>query len=154
MDGLAGTFSRGLATVIDGKAVSTEILSEISEKTAELTTRYGKKPGLAVVLVGNRPDSARYVSMKKKVAKKIGIESFESVLSEDVDEETLTGKSVHEVARLLLGAPSTAVVLTVRDHVDPLSGQVQTRDVKVIRYDTVEMTIDFYDEEEFATFLR
>ena len=67
-----------------------------------------------------------------------------------VDEETLTGKSVHEVARLLLGAPSTAVVLTVRDHVDPLSGQVQTRDVKVIRYDTVEMTIDFYDEEEFC----
>ena len=89
MDSLARTFSRGLATVIDGKAVSTEILSEISEKTAELTTRYGKKPGLAVVLVGNRPDSARYVSMKKKVAKKIGIESFESVLSEDVDEETL-----------------------------------------------------------------
>ena len=66
MDGLVGTFSRGLATVIDGKAISNEILSEISGKTAELTTRYGKKPGLAVVLVGNRPDSARYVSMKKK----------------------------------------------------------------------------------------
>ena len=92
MHGLVGTFSRGLATVIDGKAISNEILSEISGKTAELTTRYGKKPGLAVVLVGNRPDSARYVSMKKKVAKRVGIESFESVLPEDVDEETLVSK--------------------------------------------------------------
>ena len=34
MDGLVGTFSRGLATVIDGKAVSTEILSEISGKNS------------------------------------------------------------------------------------------------------------------------
>jgi len=67
-----------------------------------------------------------------------------------VDEIPLEGQSTQAVNHLLLGVPSTSVILTVRDHVDPLSGQVQTRDVKVTRYDTVEMTIDFYDEEEFC----
>jgi hypothetical protein len=67
-----------------------------------------------------------------------------------IDEEPLAGKTAEAVSRLMLGEPSTPVVLTVRDFVDPLSGQVQTRDVKVMRYDTVEMTIDFYDEEQFC----
>ena len=43
----------------------------------------------SVVLVGARPDSAKYVSMKKKAAKEVGIESFEVVLGEDADEDVL-----------------------------------------------------------------
>ena len=56
------------------------------------SSKYSKQPGLAVVLVGNRPDSAKYVSMKKKAAKEVGIASFETVLPEDVDEELLVQK--------------------------------------------------------------
>ena len=67
-----------------------------------------------------------------------------------IDENPLEAMSTEQVAQCLLGEPSEAVVLTIRDHVDPLTGQVQTRDVKVMRYDAAEMTMDFYDEEEFC----
>ena len=62
---------RGLATKIDGNAVASEIRAEIAAATAELCSKYGKQPGLAVGLVGDRPDSAKYVSMKKKAANKL-----------------------------------------------------------------------------------
>ena len=67
-----------------------------------------------------------------------------------IDDNALEAMSTEQVAQCLLGEPSSAVVLTIRDHVDPLTGQVQTRDVKVMRYDAAEMTMDFYDEEEFC----
>ena len=37
----------------------------------------------AVVLVGARPDSAKYVSMKKKAAKELGFHSVDHTLDED-----------------------------------------------------------------------
>ena len=36
----------------------------------------GVEPGLAVVLVGERKDSATYVRMKKKACEEVGIRSF------------------------------------------------------------------------------
>ena len=35
----------------------------------------GAVPGLAVILVGERPDSEKYVSMKKKLAEKVHTET-------------------------------------------------------------------------------
>ena len=46
-------------------------------------------PGLAVVLVGSRGDSATYVRSKKKACADVGIESFGAELPEDVSEEDL-----------------------------------------------------------------
>ena len=46
-------------------------------------------PGLAVVLVGSRGDSATYVQSKKKACADVGIESFGTELPEDVSEEDL-----------------------------------------------------------------
>ena len=46
-------------------------------------------PGLAVVLVGSRGDSATYVRSKKKACADVGIESFGTELPEDVSEEDL-----------------------------------------------------------------
>ena len=46
-------------------------------------------PGLAVVLVGSRGDSATYVRSKKKACADVGIESFGRELPEDVSEEEL-----------------------------------------------------------------
>ncbi len=46
-------------------------------------------PGLAVVLVGSRGDSATYVRSKKKACADVGIESFGTELPEDVSEEEL-----------------------------------------------------------------
>ena len=43
---------------------------------ATLKSSSGKVPGLAVILVGARPDSQSYVRMKKKACAEAGIESF------------------------------------------------------------------------------
>lgn len=46
-------------------------------------------PGLAVVMVGDRPDSMTYVESKKKACTDVGIESFSVLLSENTDEDLL-----------------------------------------------------------------
>ena len=81
--------TRGIATKIDGNAIAKDIRGEIATTTAELHAQHGKQPGLAVVLVGARPDSAKYVSMKKKACAEVGIKSFEVVMGEDADEDEL-----------------------------------------------------------------
>ena len=53
------------AKLIDGKAIAADIRREIGEDVAALRDRYGRVPGLATVLVGERKDSATYVRMKK-----------------------------------------------------------------------------------------
>mmetsp|Transcript_18782 Transcript_18782/g.27771 ORF Transcript_18782/g.27771 Transcript_18782/m.27771 type:complete len:353 (+) Transcript_18782:55-1113(+) len=60
------------ATAIDGKGIAAEIRNEIKSHVSELSTR----PGLAVILVGERRDSQTYVKMKKKACSEIGIASF------------------------------------------------------------------------------
>ena len=51
--------------LIDGRKMAQTIRKELKDEISTMTP----KPGLAVVLVGNRPDSATYVRMKKKAAK-------------------------------------------------------------------------------------
>jgi len=61
------------AKLIDGRALSKEVRTELTEKTAELTAQLGRAPGLAVVLVGDDPASQIYVRNKERDAKKVGI---------------------------------------------------------------------------------
>ncbi|KAK9806962.1 hypothetical protein WJX72_008747 [[Myrmecia] bisecta] len=78
-----------VASIIDGKAVAQTIRQEIAAETAKLKAETGKVPGLAVVLVGSRPDSETYVRSKRKGCEEVGIRSFGSDLPEDVSEEEL-----------------------------------------------------------------
>lgn len=48
-----------------------------------------QRPGLAVVLVGNRPDSATYVRMKKKAAAEVNIFSLDVALPDTVSQKVL-----------------------------------------------------------------
>ncbi|GAY40909.1 hypothetical protein CUMW_055420 [Citrus unshiu] len=84
------------ATIIDGKAVAQTIRSEIAEEVRLLSEKYGKVPGLAVVIVGGRKDSQSYVSMKRKACAEVGIKSFDIDLPEQVSEAELISK-VHEL---------------------------------------------------------
>ncbi|KAL4428136.1 hypothetical protein ABPG75_002225 [Micractinium tetrahymenae] len=77
------------AKLIDGKAIAEEIRRELKAEVAELQQKYGKAPGLAVVLVGERKDSQTYVRNKKKACEEVGIVSFGTDLPEDVSEEEL-----------------------------------------------------------------
>lgn len=71
--------------IIDGKVISAEIQEEIKREVELLD----KKPGLAVILVGEEPASKVYVNNKEKMCKKLGINSFMYKLSEDTSESEL-----------------------------------------------------------------
>ncbi|KAJ0092320.1 hypothetical protein Patl1_26639 [Pistacia atlantica] len=93
---MTSTPSDRKATIIDGKAVAQTIRSEIAAEVRLLSEKYGKVPGLAVVIVECRKDSQSYVSMKRKACAEVGIKSFDIDLPEQVSEAELIAK-VHEL---------------------------------------------------------
>lgn len=84
------------AKIIDGKAIAQTIRSEIADEVHRLSEKYGKVPGLAVVIVGGRKDSQSYVRMKRKACAEVGIKSIDVDLPEEVSEADLISK-VHEL---------------------------------------------------------
>ena len=77
-----------MAVIIDGKAVSSKVRSEVAEETARLKEK-GIVPGLAVIIVGNDPASRVYVNNKKKACAQAGIYSEEFALPEDTTQDEL-----------------------------------------------------------------
>lgn len=73
------------AQLIDGVALSTQIRAQVAERAAALAAR-GRKPGLAVILVGDDPASAVYVRNKVKACQEHGLhsvlEKYDATLSE------------------------------------------------------------------------
>ncbi len=78
-----------MANIIDGKQVSAQIKEQVRQETEALTQKTGKKPGLAVVIVGNDPASRVYVNNKKKACEAVGFQSFEYALPEDTTQAEL-----------------------------------------------------------------
>jgi methylenetetrahydrofolate dehydrogenase (NADP+)/methenyltetrahydrofolate cyclohydrolase len=64
------------AQLIDGTAIAKKVREEVKEKVAARVAAGKSRPGLATVLVGDRVDSATYVSMKQKACADLGMESF------------------------------------------------------------------------------
>lgn len=73
--------------MIDGKAVAKQIRDEINAEVSKMKDAIGIVPGLAVILVGDRKDSATYVRNKKKACESVGINSFEVRLPEGSPEQ-------------------------------------------------------------------
>ena len=78
-----------MASIIDGKALSAVVKEEVKAKVAELEARYGRRPCLAVIIVGENPASQVYVRNKVKAAAFTGIESLQLELPSDISEELL-----------------------------------------------------------------
>ena len=72
--------------IIDGKAISAEIRSELVVKTEKLKKDLGIVPGLAVIMVGDDPASVVYVRNKEKACAELGFRSELYKLSADVSE--------------------------------------------------------------------
>ena len=65
-----------MAKIIDGKAISKQVLNQISQQIKELQLQTPNfKPNLAVVQVGDRSDSNVYIGNKLRSAKEVGIEA-------------------------------------------------------------------------------
>lgn len=75
--------------LISGKALSQEILDDISERVEEIRLNQQRQPALAVILVGNDPASQVYVRNKKNACAKVGIKSLEYVLPAETTQEEL-----------------------------------------------------------------
>lgn len=77
------------ATIIDGKAFALALRERVGSETASFVATTGRKPGLAVVLVGTDPASTVYVRSKRKATIAAGMESFEHALPADTSEDML-----------------------------------------------------------------
>jgi methylenetetrahydrofolate dehydrogenase (NADP+)/methenyltetrahydrofolate cyclohydrolase len=66
----------GGAILLDGKAVAARTRAAVAARAAAFAERHGRRPGLAVVQVGEDPASSVYVRNKRKSSLEAGIESF------------------------------------------------------------------------------
>lgn len=72
--------------LIDGKKVAQEIQTDIAYKISQLK---GRKPGLAVILVGENPASQSYVRSKKKACASTGMVSIGIELPSSISQSDL-----------------------------------------------------------------
>ncbi len=74
-------------TLIDGKALAASIKSALAEKTQKLSAEFGRKPCLAVILVGENQASVTYVKNKEKACEVCGITSEKYNLPDTASED-------------------------------------------------------------------
>lgn len=79
------------AQVLDGKALAARMEGALAAEVAALKSRFGKAPGLTVVLVGDDPASAIYVKRKVEACSRVGIASREVRLPATASEDELVG---------------------------------------------------------------
>ena len=78
------------AMVLDGKALSKQLESELAQRVAAIKQkRGGTAPVLATILVGNDPASATYVRMKGNACERVGIQSRKVTLPDETTTEQL-----------------------------------------------------------------
>lgn len=77
------------ADIIDGKAFALSLREKIAAQIPYFVERIGRKPGLAVILVGDDPASQVYVGSKGKATIAAGMNSFEHRLPSDVPQDDL-----------------------------------------------------------------
>jgi methylenetetrahydrofolate dehydrogenase (NADP+) / methenyltetrahydrofolate cyclohydrolase len=79
------------AILIDGKAVAAKVRQSVSVGAEEFKSRFGRRPGLAVVQVGDDHASSIYVRNKRKSCDDSGIASFAHDLPASTTEAQLLG---------------------------------------------------------------
>lgn len=78
-----------MAKIIDGKAISAQIRTELAQETKVFAEKNGFLPGLAVVIVGEDPASQVYVRNKRRACEEVGFYSEAYELPESTTQEEL-----------------------------------------------------------------
>ncbi|MBP9153676.1 MAG: bifunctional methylenetetrahydrofolate dehydrogenase/methenyltetrahydrofolate cyclohydrolase FolD [Xanthomonadales bacterium] len=73
------------ARVLDGKRIADEVLNGIAARVRARVTRGQRRPGLAVVLVGQDPASAVYVRNKRRACERVGFVTKDFDLPATID---------------------------------------------------------------------
>ena len=82
--------------ILDGKALAASMKTEIGKKVAKDVAEGKRRPGLAVLIVGDDPGSKSYVAGKAKDCEEVGFAGTTLNYPEDISEEEL----LNEVERL------------------------------------------------------
>jgi len=117
----------GGAILLDGKAVAAKVRAEVAQRSAQFMARHGRRPGLAVVQVGEDPASSVYVRNKRRSSIEAGIESFAHDLPASTSEAQILAlvESLNRDPRVdgilvQLPLPKGVNADRVMDAVDPL----------------------------------
>ncbi len=105
------------AQLIDGKAVAAEVTERVAAETRRFAAATGRRPGLAVIMVGEDPGSQVYVRNKGRAAERLGFHSLQHTLPATVSEAAL----LDLVAKVNADATvhGLLVQLPLPPHVDP-----------------------------------
>ena len=82
--------------ILDGKKTSQEIRNEVAEEVKSLVKKGGKKPHLAVVLVGSNGASVTYVNAKLRDCEEVGFDTTLIKLGDTITEKELLNE-VHSL---------------------------------------------------------
>ena len=105
------------ARILDGKRIAEDLLCGLAAQVEARLAAGKRRPGLAVVLVGQDPASAVYVRMKREDCAQVGIESFHHEPRGDVSQEELAeraGLSTHAISALERGTRTRPYPHTLR----------------------------------------
>jgi 5,10-methylene-tetrahydrofolate dehydrogenase/methenyl tetrahydrofolate cyclohydrolase len=119
------------AQIIDGKAIAQNIRAEVAVEVANRTAAGKLRPTLATVLVGERADSAAYVSSKGKACLELGMGSISEHLPADA-----TQAQVEELVKRLNADPSVSGILV------QLPMPVQIDEERVLSLINIEKDVD------------
>ncbi len=78
-----------MSNILNGKELSAKVREDLRIETEKLFAEHGKRPGLAVIIVGDDPASRIYVNNKKKACAEIGFTSWEYALPAETTEAEL-----------------------------------------------------------------
>ena len=117
--------------IIDGKAVAQSIRTEVATEVAKRTAAGKPRPTLATVLVGERPDSAAYVSSKGKACLELGMGSISEKFPADA-----TQAQVEHLVKQLNADPRVSGILVQL----PLPAQIDEE--RVLSLINIEKDVD------------
>lgn len=75
-----------MSTIMRGKELAARLRAKTGATVEQLSQRAGKRPGLAVIQVGEDPGSTLYVNNKKKACEEAGIRSYGYHLPDSVSQ--------------------------------------------------------------------
>jgi methylenetetrahydrofolate dehydrogenase (NADP+)/methenyltetrahydrofolate cyclohydrolase len=108
-----------VAQILDGKSLAKKVQSRLQVAITEAMIETKRPPGLAVLMVGDNPASAVYVSNKEKSCTKIGMTSFGRHFPANTTQEELT--AVIETLNQDSNVDGILVQLPLPDHFDTVS---------------------------------
>ncbi|HZG39374.1 MAG TPA: bifunctional methylenetetrahydrofolate dehydrogenase/methenyltetrahydrofolate cyclohydrolase FolD [Nodosilinea sp.] len=108
-----------MTLLLDGKALASQIQSQLAQEIQILTAQGYRPPGLAVIMVGDNPASAAYVRNKERACSRVGVASFGKHLP-----ATVTQAEVAALIQQLNADPNVdgiLVQLPLPDHLDAVA---------------------------------